>query len=417
MLTNLRYGRVDIKMIKKITNSLGWKIVSVIAAFFLWLLVVNYEDPIVNRDFSQIPVEKQNADSITSQNKAIEYLEGEFVDLTVRGKRSIVDRLTKSDIKAYADLSKVSITGAVDIEFDIPQGVQILNKRPGDMKIALENMISVQKEVQYYFVGETAEGYVALAPTITPSVIMISGPESKVNAVSSVMVPVSIQDVTKEMTIYSVPQAMDSHKKVVEDVVANVEKVQITVPVKQKKELPITFKMIDDVQEGFVLADVSYSREDVTVMGKEDALKSIDSIIIDKISLAGKSSDFSVTVSLEDLITKEGIDVISEDKTLIISFNIEKLEQKTISIDPKDIKIKNLSSGHKVTILNTTPITLTFKGASGELSKISLLTLEPSINLAEVGAGAITLPLNYSVEEGIKLVNQPTGIKINVSTK
>lgn len=415
MSTNSKFGKVDIDMIKMIMNNLGWKIVSIIAAFFLWLLVVNYEDPIINRDFDNVPVAKLNASAITAQNKAIEYQEGEAVDVTVRGKRSIIDRLTKNDIRAFVDLSKVSITGAIDIEIEVDEGIQVMDKRPGDMKIALENIISVQKEVQYYFDGEPSPDFVALDPIITPSIIQITGPESQVNLVSNVMVPISIRGISKDITLFATPQALDSDKNVVSTVTTNVDRVEISVPVSKKKTIPIIFEQIDDVAVGYRLTDIQMDVNEVTIMGKEEILNTIEALTINNISLRGMTDDITVSVNLEDLLSNENVEIISGESIANVTIDIDRLEEKNISVDPNDIEINDISDGFTASIVTQTPITATFRGTQVDLNYLSVVTIDPYISLEDYSVGTYDVTLNYIIPNKVELISAPAAVKVVIT--
>lgn len=417
MLINLRYGKVGINMIKKITNSFGWKIISVVAAFLIWLLVVNYEDPINTREINNLQVIKLNSNAITSQNKAIEFKEGETVNVTLRGKRSIIDRITKNDLRAYADLSQVSITGAIDIEIDVPEGIQVISKRPSDMKIALENIVSVQKEVQYYFDGEPGDSYVALEPVITPSIIQITGPESQVNMVSSIMIPINIKGVQKDVTLFAAPQALDKDDKVVTAVTMNVDRVQVSVPIIKKKTIPIIFEKIDDVPQGYRLTEVKLDVNEISIVGKEEIINTIDSITINNISLQGRTENTTVNVSLEDLIDVPGVTIYSREKTTNITFVINRLEEKIIVIEPDDIQIRNTPRGLNATIQNEIPISLTFRGIRRELDNLSIVDLAPHINLTGLEEGMRETKLNINVPSDVELLTEPTTIRVNLELR
>ena len=43
-------------MMKRLTNNIGLKLISVVFAVILWLIVVNIDDPVSSRKFSNIPV-------------------------------------------------------------------------------------------------------------------------------------------------------------------------------------------------------------------------------------------------------------------------------------------------------------------------------------------------------------------------
>ena len=63
------------KKTKTLTSNLSLKIISLIAAFILWMVVVNTDDPMITRTYSGISVEVINTDDIESQGKTWEVLE------------------------------------------------------------------------------------------------------------------------------------------------------------------------------------------------------------------------------------------------------------------------------------------------------------------------------------------------------
>ena len=118
-------------MKKKLTNNLFLKILSVIFAFFLWLVVVNIDDPDVTDIIVGIPITIINEEKITEQGQIyhIEFPVNQSGSIIVKGARSIVDKLKPSDIKATVDFSDVSSVGAVTINYTLPDGVQLVTKR------------------------------------------------------------------------------------------------------------------------------------------------------------------------------------------------------------------------------------------------------------------------------------------------
>ena len=95
-------------MKNKILSNLVLKIISLIAAFLFWLVIINLTDPITSMTFYDIPVQILNENVITSANQVYEIEDGDKVDVTVKGKRSFVERLTEGDFTATADLSQLS---------------------------------------------------------------------------------------------------------------------------------------------------------------------------------------------------------------------------------------------------------------------------------------------------------------------
>ena len=104
-------------MKKRLMNNLGLKLLSVICAFFLWLIVLNINDPVDYQQFTGVQVEMINADAITGEGKVYEILDNSnVITVTVKAKRSILDTLSRENIRAVADLSEVTITNTVSIK-------------------------------------------------------------------------------------------------------------------------------------------------------------------------------------------------------------------------------------------------------------------------------------------------------------
>ena len=93
-----------IELSKKIfLNNLSIKLISIVGAVLIWLLIINIDDPYKTKTFL-VRVEVVNEEALHSEHKVYEIVEGSTASVSVRGKRSIVDKLTTDDISATADL-------------------------------------------------------------------------------------------------------------------------------------------------------------------------------------------------------------------------------------------------------------------------------------------------------------------------
>ena len=59
---------------------------SVVIAVLIWLFVANTNDPVITKRFYSIPVKITNEDALTKRGYAYEILDGEEVNITVKGK-------------------------------------------------------------------------------------------------------------------------------------------------------------------------------------------------------------------------------------------------------------------------------------------------------------------------------------------
>ena len=62
-------------MIKKLKNNFSLKLLAFLFAFMLWLIVVNIDDPVMTKTFTNIPVTVEHSEILTEQNKTYQIVE------------------------------------------------------------------------------------------------------------------------------------------------------------------------------------------------------------------------------------------------------------------------------------------------------------------------------------------------------
>ena len=101
----------------KFTDNLGLKIIAVIFAAFLWLIVVNLDNPVSTQTFSEVPVTIINEDIILSAGDTYQVLGEEKVSVVVSATRQVRQKLTKEDIVATADIKEMDTRTCSDQDF------------------------------------------------------------------------------------------------------------------------------------------------------------------------------------------------------------------------------------------------------------------------------------------------------------
>ena len=129
-------------------NNIGIKIGSVFFALLIWMIIINIDDPYKTRTFS-VNVETINESALQSVNKVYEVIDGSTASVKVRGKKSVVDKLEASDIRATADLSDLSAVNAVAIKPSLTINVssEVTLECDQVLKVSLENRASKQVKV------------------------------------------------------------------------------------------------------------------------------------------------------------------------------------------------------------------------------------------------------------------------------
>ena len=86
-------------------SNLGLKLLSLVVAAVLWFVVVNVENPETRKNFT-VNVTFTNEASLAEQNLYYKVNGTGTVKVTLRGKSSIIEKLSTSDISAVAVLSR-----------------------------------------------------------------------------------------------------------------------------------------------------------------------------------------------------------------------------------------------------------------------------------------------------------------------
>ena len=107
-------------MKKKLTNNLLLKIISVIAAFLLWMVVINIDNPTDTFTISNIPITVQNENALTDSNLTYEVVGDATASVEVTARRTDRRRISADDFEATIDLGEIyAATGSVAVNISV----------------------------------------------------------------------------------------------------------------------------------------------------------------------------------------------------------------------------------------------------------------------------------------------------------
>ena len=177
-----------------VLNNIGIKLVSVLIALVVWMTIINIDDPYKTRTFS-VTVQTINEDALKSVNKVYEVIEGSTANVKVKGKKSVVDKLTVDDISATADLSDLSSVNAVTIVPALKKHISsdVILECNQVLKVSLENMASKQVKVTVETIGTPEDGYTIGECIAKPNMIEVTGGKSAIEQIDSVKVVLNVK--------------------------------------------------------------------------------------------------------------------------------------------------------------------------------------------------------------------------------
>ena len=406
-------------MKNRILNHFGLKVASLVIAIVIWIVVANVDDYKTTKQISGIEIEFINGNAIAEQNKVYEVPEGTTIDIVVKGRRSIVERLTDADFKAVADLSKMSVTNAVAVDVSaissyIAKELTIAYANNNNaVVIAVEDKIEKQMPITVRANSEVAEGYAIRSKTATPNLITVIGAESVVDTIEEVIVDVDVSGADHNLTAYAGPIFLNRHGEVIDSAKFeyDVDEVAVTVEIMQTKKLSVRVKTSGELAEGYAIASVDYQPTSILVVGEAADLAKVEEILIDDIDVTDCKEDMETSILIADYLPS-GITLADNTEEIMIKVIVEKVQEKTLNLDADDINIVGKEQGLAYTLLGA-PYFITVRGLHDNLENLKVTNLIPSIDVTGYGPGIHTFTVNLREINGVTII-EPLTVELEI---
>jgi len=179
------------KIWKKLTNGLGLKLIALVISFVIWLFVTNSNNPVRSTTIQNVPINIVNEDSIADIGKIVEPEGSDTVTLKVTERRSVLNRLTRSNFYVEADLENINALDSVPLTVTCDNSAVTWDEiaiSPSSLKVSIEDVVEQPFAVSVVASGEVSAGYAVGRTEVLPGkTILIDGPESLVNIIGQVM--------------------------------------------------------------------------------------------------------------------------------------------------------------------------------------------------------------------------------------
>lgn len=234
------------KIVKRITNNFGLKILAVIFSGVLWLAVVNIDDPNTTRTFTTT-VSIENSDYLTGIGKYYEIENNSnTVTFKVSGKRSYLERMSNTDFKAVADLEMIEDMCRVPIEVS-PQrygGNVTVASKMYYLELSVEDLVSKPYVISVATEGDVSSRHALGEISASPTLIRVSGPASVVGTIDKAVATVNVDGMTQDITDSVIPVLYDKEGNEVNttDLTFNIQNVMVSVQILDTKEVTLNFQ-------------------------------------------------------------------------------------------------------------------------------------------------------------------------------
>ena len=366
-----------------IRNNRFLTFVSLVIAFCLWMWVAIEKSPEVTNVITGVPVQINLENSIPEQLGLQIFGESEFtVDVTVKGKKYIVSSLDANDIDVVANTNYVDSSGTKTLQLKITP-----KNSSDDFVIAsssatyIEVYFDTYKEIEMALTSNVKSSLDSLVPedcllgdvVFSKNTVLISGPATEINRISSVSAEVRVDKVLEKTTTFDpeIKIITNDGSTLEYSKINTVDDITITVPVLKIVTLPtaVEFK---NAPSGFINNPMKYSISpaSVTVAIPVDSVETTKAFVVDTIDFADIGDSYNTfTVDADSINTYKIID--SNVKRFKITINASTMSSKTLTVPVSNVKIKNTRDDFKIALNTTKDITVTLVGPQEDIETIT----------------------------------------------
>ncbi len=406
------------KILRTLTNNLGFKILALIFSFVMWLLVCNIDDPVKTKTFT-CSVVLDNVDVLTDMNKYFEITSGTSVTFVATAEISTLEKLSDYDFKAIADMSKMIISDDMDtatIPIDIScsrysSSVKI-NAKSRYLTLALEDLQTSRFVISANTKGTVAEGYALGEVAISaPNVIQVSGPASLVSRVSGVAATINVDGMSVDIKDNVIPELYDIDGNIMDTtkLTLSIDLIAITAKILNTKEVPVYFSTSGTPKEPYSVTEITSEPQTIRIKGSSAVLNPITSITVPEevLNVDGAAADIVTTIDVSEYLPS-GVELVDKTAAMVsVTVKVEAYRTREYVISTEQIAMNGELTDMKAVFAGSTAA-VRVSGMESALDLLSADMITGSISLEGLQEGRNTVPVTLNLDSELYAQEETT---------
>ena len=407
-----------------LTDNLGLKLLSVIAAIMLWLIIVSIDDPVTYQDFSGIRVTMLNEDAVTDKDKVYRIEDNsDIISVRVQARRSILEKLSSEDFTATADMEKnIKLDNLVGIEVSCSsrkvRSSDVLNitKSRENVVIRIEDASSEQFNVLVNEIGQEGEGYMVGTAMPEQSLIQISGPASVIAEIRRVVVDLNKTGFTSDQVKNCEIKIYDNANNPIDTTYleynGKTTGMNVHVTMFKKKTVRLRVDYTGTPGDGYSFQELTFKPETLEIAGTAENIADLREISIpgEAVNIEGITEDTQINVDVTKYLPENIRLADDKDASVAVQVTLEKKQGKTLQIPVSEIELLNEPRGLTVSFGDLEAVEIIVRGTSAQLAELKEKDIKVSLNLEQyTKTGSykkgldVELPKDYSLMENAEI--------------
>lgn len=401
--------------IRWLAANVGLILLSILVAFFVWVVAVEQENPTVEQRYpSAIPVDIPPAPEGMTLYGQTEV----EVFVTLRAPQSVMAALRPEDIHATVDITGLTEgTHRLPVEVRVDRRpVRVLQVEPDIITLSLEPTGRVTVPVSVRLEGDTALGYVARPPTFSPLTATVEGPASLVAQVVDVAAVVSVEGKRADIEGEFGLTATDERGNKVPYVVVRPARATVHVPVEKLSgflEVAVRALLEGQVAPGYRISSISVDPPLVTVYGPPDAIDAIPGYLETvPLNLEGAKGDIEARLAL---VVPEGVSLVGIDEPVVtVQVAVVPL-QGSLTVQ-RPVEIQGIGPGITATVAPTT-VEVILSGPVPLLEELTDIDVRVLVDVFGLSPGIHSLEPQVVLPPGLtREAVIPTSVQVEVAS-
>ena len=399
-------------------DRLGSLLLAFILAMVVWVVAMQQQNPVVTKLITGVPVTIQNKPedlALADQQPGLP----KEVDVRVRGPQGILDTLTISDFTATIDLSGAS-PGTQSVPIEVKSNfssVQVLDVLPDAAVVYLVRNAKKEVPVVANLIGDPPFGFIASSPIITPTTIVVSGPEPKVEKVVQAEIAVRLTDARSDIKVNDYVALRDANGGIISGLQADPPTVTVLVPIQQRQgfsEKTVLPKIQGQPAVNYRIAGITVEPTTVTLFGDPDTLNQMPPFVETvSVDISGATEDIEERVPI---VLPEAVAAVGS-QAVVVHVQIVPIEGSvTMTLRPV---IQGLDPELVVEDVSPSSIDVILQGPLPKLQSLTAdVNVQAVLNLSELDEGVHTVRPVLVAPEGISVQTLlPETVQVTIGRK
>lgn len=323
-------------MIDIFKRNLKIKTISIFFAFFMWIYVMAEVDPIILKDYEQIPIKIDNINML-QENDMVLYPEPDLnAKIILRGRRSLIKGIQKNDLYINTNLKSPKIgTNKLELELDLPSNISY-TIMPTGITLNIEESIYTKKDITIKPINNSNVNLQVDKINYSPKSTFIEGPKSLVGKVDKLICKVDLKNKNKNFNSKAQIIPVDKNGKTVEGVNIKDQYTYVDIGFTKTKKVPLILNLKGQIGEGYKLLGSELSSKEINITGKIGEIERVKDIYTQEIDISNLKENKNVNLNINIPQNING-----DIKSVNASFKVGKLISKNLTISSKRIEYRD----------------------------------------------------------------------------